>query len=251
MFERYTEKARRTIFYARYEASQFGSPYIETEHLLLGLLRENKALTNLVLGAHQPVEEIRRKIESRTVRNEPTSTSVDLPLSNEGKRAMAYATEEAERLGHKHIGSEHLFLGLLREERCFAAAILREYGITLEHTRELVLQMPPDDPGYVLGGPGSGWTGARPGISQIRGIIEFRLGDKVIGSAPHLQHAPAIGEQVEIAQPLTPGKSDRYNVSGVTYEYAHEPNLPPPLALRLVKIVIQLKKADSAAQDVE
>lgn len=91
----------------------------------------------------------------------------------------------------------------------------------------------------------------RLGTAQVRGIIEFRLGDKVIGSAPHLQHAPGIGESVTIAQPLTPSKSDRYSVATVTYEYAHEPNLPPPLALRLAKIVIELKEAGSAAQDVE
>jgi ATP-dependent Clp protease ATP-binding subunit ClpC len=60
MFERYTEKARRVIFFARYEASQFGSPYIETEHLLLGLLREDKALTNRFLRQHSSVDSIRR-----------------------------------------------------------------------------------------------------------------------------------------------------------------------------------------------
>ena len=63
MFERYTEKARRVIFFARYEASQFGSPYIETEHLLLGLLREDKALTNRFLRSHASVESIRKQIE--------------------------------------------------------------------------------------------------------------------------------------------------------------------------------------------
>ncbi len=64
MFERYTEKARRVIFFARYEASQFGSPYIETEHLLLGLLREDKGLTNRFMRSHSAVESIRRQIES-------------------------------------------------------------------------------------------------------------------------------------------------------------------------------------------
>ncbi len=124
MFERYTEKARRVIFFARYEASQFGSPYIETEHLLLGLLREDKALTNRFLRSHASVESIRKQIEQHTTIREKVSTSVDLPLSNECKRVLAYAAEEAERLSHKHIGTEHLLLGLLREEKCFAAEIL-------------------------------------------------------------------------------------------------------------------------------
>jgi ATP-dependent Clp protease ATP-binding subunit ClpC len=113
MFERYTEKARRIIFFARYEASQFGSPLIETEHLLLGIIREDKALTNRFLRAH--VASIRQQVESQATMRAKVSTSVDLPLSNESKRVLAYAAEEAERLGHKHIGPEHLFLGLLRE----------------------------------------------------------------------------------------------------------------------------------------
>ena len=136
MFERYTEKARRVIFFARYEASQFGSPYIETEHLLLGLLREDKALTNRFLRSHASVESIRKQIEQRTIVREKVSTSVDLPLSNECKRVLAYAAEEAERLSHKHIGTEHLLLGLLREEKCFAAEILTERGLRLTAIRE-------------------------------------------------------------------------------------------------------------------
>ncbi|HYX68293.1 MAG TPA: ATP-dependent Clp protease ATP-binding subunit, partial [Terriglobales bacterium] len=136
MFERYTEKARRVIFFARYEASQFGSPYIETEHLLLGLLREDKALTNRFLRSHASVESIRKQIEGHTTIREKVSTSVDLPLSNECKRVLAYAAEEAERLGHKHIGTEHLLLGLLREEKCFAAEILHERGLRLSTIRE-------------------------------------------------------------------------------------------------------------------
>src|SRR6266581_8365810 len=137
MFERYTEKARRVIFFARYEASQFGSPYIETEHLLLGLLREDKALTNRFLRSpHTSIESIRKQIEGRTTVREKVSTSVDLPLSQECKRVLAYAAEEAERLAHKHIGTEHLLLGLLREEKSFAAEILHERGLRLSTLRE-------------------------------------------------------------------------------------------------------------------
>ena len=136
MFERYTEKSRRVIFFARYEASQFGSPYIETEHLLMGLMREDKALTNRFLRSLASVELIRKQIEAHTTIREKVSTSVDLPLSNESKRVLAYAAEEAERLGHKHIGTEHLLLGLLREEGCFAADLLKERGVKLETVRE-------------------------------------------------------------------------------------------------------------------
>src|ERR1700761_2224044 len=117
MFERYTEKARRVIFFARYEASQFGSPFIESEHLLLGILREDKELSHRFLSSQATFESLRRQIEQHTTIRESIPTSVDLPLSNECKRVLAYAAEEAERLAHKHIGTEHLLLGLLREEQ--------------------------------------------------------------------------------------------------------------------------------------
>jgi ATP-dependent Clp protease ATP-binding subunit ClpC len=138
VFERYTEKARRVIFFGRYEASQFGSPCIETEHLLLGLLREDKALTHRCLHSKASVESIRNQIEAHTTVREKTSTSVDLPLSNESKRVLAYAAEEAERLSHKHIGTEHLLLGLLREPRTFAAQLLNSQGLSLGTVREIV-----------------------------------------------------------------------------------------------------------------
>jgi|SRR5215469_3927412 len=134
MFERYTENARRVIFFARYEASQFGSPHIETEHLLLGIVREDKSLANRFLHAEEA--SIRKQIENQTTVRKSIATSVDLPLSNASKRVLAYAGEEAERLAHKHIGTEHLFLGLLREEGSFAAQIMMERGVRLSRMRE-------------------------------------------------------------------------------------------------------------------
>ncbi len=142
MFERFTEKARRVIFFARYEASQFGSPYIETEHVLLGLLREDKALAHRFLKSPSSVESIRKQIEEHTTIREKVSTSVDLPLSNENKRVLAYAAEEAERMTDKHIGTEHLFLGLLRDEKCFGAELLRACGVTLSSVREELARAP-------------------------------------------------------------------------------------------------------------
>jgi len=136
VFERYTEKARRVIFFARYEASQYGSPYIETEHLLLGLMREDKALANRFLRQQGSIESIRKEIEARITIRERISTSVEVPLSAECKRILNMAAEEAERLGHKHVGTEHLLLGILREEKCFGAEILMERGLRLSTLRE-------------------------------------------------------------------------------------------------------------------
>ncbi|HZS49015.1 MAG TPA: Clp protease N-terminal domain-containing protein, partial [Blastocatellia bacterium] len=99
MFERYTEKARRVIFFARYEASQFGASAIEAEHILLGLIREDKGLTARFFPRQQiSVDSIRKEIEGRIIIHDRVSTSVDLPLSPEAKRVLAYAAEESERL---------------------------------------------------------------------------------------------------------------------------------------------------------
>jgi ATP-dependent Clp protease ATP-binding subunit ClpC len=137
MFERYTEKARRVIFFARYEASQFGAPAIEPEHLLLGLMREDKTLTSRFFPRAQvSIEAVRKEIESRTLLREKISTSVELPLAPETKRVLAYAHEESDRLQHRHIGTEHLLLGLLREERSMAAEILYERGLRLNAVRD-------------------------------------------------------------------------------------------------------------------
>jgi ATP-dependent Clp protease ATP-binding subunit ClpC len=137
MFERYTEKARRVIFFARYEASQFGAPAIEPEHLLLGLMREDKTLTGRFFPRAQiTIEAIRREIESRTLLRERIPTSVELPLAPETKRVLHYSHEESDRLQHRHIGTEHLLLGLLREERSMAAQILFDRGLRLAAVRD-------------------------------------------------------------------------------------------------------------------
>jgi hypothetical protein len=142
MFERYTERARRVIFFARYEASQFGSVTIETEHLLLGLIREDKDLTSRFLRNSGSIESIRKEIEGRTTIRAKVSTSIDLPLTSECKRILAYAAEEAERLDHRHIGTEHILLGILREEKCVAAEVLQNRGLQLDTTRESLVRNP-------------------------------------------------------------------------------------------------------------
>lgn len=136
MFERFTEPARRAIFFARYEASQFGCPQIETEFLLLGLFREDKVLATRFLLSQAKLEVIRQSIMEYRGACAHIATSVDLPLSYECKRALAYASEESERLNDVHIGTAHLLLGVLREKGSFAANLLLERGVTLELARE-------------------------------------------------------------------------------------------------------------------
>lgn len=116
MFERYTEKARRVIFFARFEASrsEMYTGYIEPAHLLLALARE---AAELLEASGRDLDTIRKSIESHaaTKAGKPVSTSADMPLSHPSKRALSYAAEEAERLAQQHITPAHLLLGLMRE----------------------------------------------------------------------------------------------------------------------------------------
>jgi len=137
MFERYTEKARRVIFFARYEASQYGSPYIETEHLLLGLLREDRVLAKRFIGeVNAEGGAIRTEIERHITFRERISTSVEVPLTMESRKVLILAAEEADRLGQRHVGTEHLLLGLLRVEASLAGQILQARGVKVETLRE-------------------------------------------------------------------------------------------------------------------
>jgi ATP-dependent Clp protease ATP-binding subunit ClpC len=141
MFERYTEGARRIIFFARYEASQYCSPTIETEHLLLGVIRQDRNVTVRFLGDVASAD-VRKQIEALKTIRDKTSTSIDLPLSSECKRILAYAAEEAVRLNQQHIGAEHLFLGILREANCTAAQILSRRGLELARVRQDLASYP-------------------------------------------------------------------------------------------------------------
>ena len=134
MFEKYSEKARRIIFFGRYEASQFGSVEIQPEHILLGILRLDSSLAQR-LSADRRDQAIRARIAQSQPAREKVSTSVDLPLSDESRRAMAHGAEEAERLGSPTIEAVHLLIGVAREESSLASQILREAGITAAQLR--------------------------------------------------------------------------------------------------------------------
>jgi ATP-dependent Clp protease ATP-binding subunit ClpC len=139
MLERFTEKARRAISFARHEAAQFGCRCVETEHLLLGILREDRVLSDRFLGSAQ--DAIRQQIQPlNTAPGETVSTTSELPLSSECKRILSYAAEEAEHMTDRYTGTEHLLLGLLREETCRATRLLHERGVRLHSAREELMR---------------------------------------------------------------------------------------------------------------
>lgn len=121
---------------ARYEVSEFGASAIETEHLLLGLLREEKSILSRFFPAHASVDSIRRQIEGRVVMREKIPTSFDVPLSTESMSVLQYAAEEASSMSYRDIKPEHLLLGLLKEEGSLGAQILRENGVEYAVVRE-------------------------------------------------------------------------------------------------------------------
>ncbi len=137
MFEKYTERARRAIFFARYEASQSASGYIETDHLLLGLLREDSILRQM-LPTDAPDSIRQQATEGRAGTRAEIPTSVDMPLSDDCKRALGYAAEESERMGQRVITCGHIVLGLLRVENCMAEKVLRHHGVNLQYYKEVV-----------------------------------------------------------------------------------------------------------------
>ena len=138
MFERYTERSRRVIFFARYEALQYGSQVIAPEHILLGLVREDKTLSARFLPLRHTVtvDAIRRDIEERITLRDRIPQSTELHLSPATKQILFYANEESRQLKNRHIGPEHLLLGIVREEKSMAAEILLGYGLRLSDVRE-------------------------------------------------------------------------------------------------------------------
>lgn len=142
MFERYTERSRRVIFFARYEALQYGSPEIAPEHLLLGLMREDKTLSARYFPFRHnlSVEAVRREIEDRIVVRDRIPQSSELHISPITKRVLFYANEESRQLKNKNIGPEHILLGLVREERSVAAEILFSYGLRLQDVRDHLME---------------------------------------------------------------------------------------------------------------
>jgi ATP-dependent Clp protease ATP-binding subunit ClpC len=230
MFERYTEKARRVIFFARYQASQFGSSAIEAEFLLLGLLHEDPyTVIRWLDPAKNWQEEFRKEVEKRFSRSSMVATSVDLPLSHEVKRVLASAAEEVERLNHQWLGTEHLLLGLLRERQANASKILRDFGIDENTVREALFKEGEKSSHASRGGGHSLAVRA----FQATLVIEGRT-DPIQLSWP--ARLPLIGEFLTLN--LT-DKSGSYLVTKVEWKGSAEKHIP----LLLSGIVIHAREA--------
>jgi len=223
MFERYTEAARRVIFFGRYEASTYGSRRaIETEHLLLGLLREDKKLLERLLERPDVDEDVRARIKSRITTREKTTTSIDIPLSDECKRILAYANEESERLHHRLIGTEHLFLGILRENECLASQVLSDAGISLDAAREAVAQSLPAE------GPVP--TYLHPPADHFRELADKFLTEERASSFRRAQDGSLVVETLQSVGSHQVSVREQFQLSsdGKKLRYTHEVTGPRP-----------------------
>jgi ATP-dependent Clp protease ATP-binding subunit ClpA len=143
MFDRYTERARRVLFFARYELSAHGGTIIEPTHILLGLLRDpSEGIQAMLLNSNVPIAELRRQLEESVTGGKQMSTSAEVPFGTATKRILTFVEEEADRLPHTRVEPEHLLLALLRENDAGAAAALRTHGITLDAAREYFATAP-------------------------------------------------------------------------------------------------------------
>jgi ATP-dependent Clp protease ATP-binding subunit ClpA len=193
MFERYTIPARRVVFHAVNEAASSGTPHIEPAHLLLGILREDKDLAGALIGEEQRQEQFKYEIGGRSVTSTHKISTVDLPLSNESKRALTHAAEEADRLKHRAIRPVHLLIGLLRLD-VLPADVLAAYGVTLEAVRQHALQDVPKHVAEAITGPHGP---AAPGQLALHMLVE-RLPESRLGAAARLLQA-LCEERVELS----------------------------------------------------
>ncbi|MDF0674909.1 MAG: ATP-dependent Clp protease ATP-binding subunit [Nitrospira sp.] len=140
MFERFTDKGRKIIILAREEAERHQNDYLGTEHLVLAILRESDGIALMILKKMGlSTEQIRLEIERNLPGGGTTMTFGEIPFSPRVKKVIEYGVEEARLLGHNHIGSEHLLLGLLREEEGIGGKILRSLGANLLTARQLTV----------------------------------------------------------------------------------------------------------------
>ena len=142
MFERYTENARRALFFARYEASECGQWEIRSEHLLVGLLRTAGVAPRMLADRRVSLADIQQDIEQRSAVREKAATPVEIPFSSETKRILQGAAQEADNLLHRHIGTEHLLLAMLRDEASDTTKMLTARGVRYAEVRDAVEKMP-------------------------------------------------------------------------------------------------------------
>jgi ATP-dependent Clp protease ATP-binding subunit ClpC len=189
-FEKFTERARKVLTLSQEEAQRFNHNYIGTEHILLGLIKEGDGVAVKVLtGLGVELEKIRQAVEASIGRGERT-VSGEIGLTPRAKRVIELAVDEARRLHHNYIGTEHLLLGLLREGEGVAAGVLEGFGITLEKVRAEVVRLLSQNM------PQQAQAGARPAATRTPTLDQLSVDLTAAARADKLD--PIIGRDKEI-----------------------------------------------------
>src|SRR5512147_543612 len=205
MFERFTDRARKVMALANQEAQRFNHEYIGTEHILLGLVKEGSGVgANVLKNLDIDLRKVRLEVEKLVKSGPEMVTMGKLPQTPRAKRVIEYAIEEARNLNHNYVGTEHLLLGLLREQDGVAAQVLMNLGLKLEDVREEVLNLlgaaneseEATEQTSGGGGSSSGSTEAKKGKSKTPALDSF--GRDLTEMAREGKLDPVIGRQREI-----------------------------------------------------
>jgi len=198
MFERFTDRARKVMQLANQEAQRLNHEYIGTEHILLGLVKEGSGVAaNVLRNLDVDLRKVRQEVERLVQSGTEMVTMGKLPYTPRAKKVIEYAVEEARNLNHNYVGTEHLLLGLLREEEGVAAQVLRNLGLRLEEVREEVLNLLGHDmPTEPVESGGERSTAARASRSKTPALDSF--GRDLTELARQGKLDPVIGRQNEI-----------------------------------------------------
>ena len=195
MWQRFTERARRIIFFAQEEAGRFGEHHVCTEHLLLGMLRENDHVAaKIITGLGVSLEQIREEIQRQVVYSEQR-VGPDMQLAPRSQRVVELAYDEARDLNNNYIGTEHLLLGLLREAEGLAGRVLLKLGLELEPVRSELRRL--QEKMRAQGQHGEAKT-APPEVLFVKGILEI-TGGEWYGVLREI-NSPTSGKEVFVSQ---------------------------------------------------
>ena len=197
MFDRFTDRAKKVMSLARQEAQKFNHEYIGTEHILLGLVQEgNGVAANVLQKMAVDLEKIRQEVEKIVKTGPSMATMSNLPFTPRAKKVLELAMEEASQLGHNYIGTEHLLLGLIKENEGIAAQVLLNLRVKLEDVRIQVLEFLGADTSGEEEIEGNEVTGSTSGKSKTPALDAF--GRDLTELAKEGKLDPVIGRKLEI-----------------------------------------------------
>jgi ATP-dependent Clp protease ATP-binding subunit ClpC len=207
MYERFTDRARKVMQLANQEAQRFNHEYIGTEHILLGLIKEGSGVAaNVLKNLDVDLRKVRLEVEKLVQSGPDMVTMGKLPQTPRAKKVIEYSMEEARNLGHNYVGTEHILLGLLREQEGVAAQVLMNVGLKLEEVREEVLNllghgMEGPEGGERAGGiPGAPGSETQRGKSKTPALDSF--GRDLTELARQNKLDPVIGREKEIERTM-------------------------------------------------